>query len=483
MTTRTPCVLLAALALLVASAVSGGEPPVAAPAPPAPIDALGEAIRERVDHLRYEMAHDHRDHAVRGERIVLGDIVARYFEAQQFRPQWRDPARLAQLVDAIIDLANDGLDPRDYHVEVLEAFRTELGAATMLADGEQAALELLATDALMLGLYHLYLGKVDPQKRSPQWNFASRPVSVERGFEAVTAALASGRIQQTFELARPQHAWYQRGREWLKAYRALAAAGGWPGIPDGPTIKPGMNDARVPVLRARLQVTQDLPIGAAAATPDAVPVAIPPVGHAASAAAADHYGPELEAAVKRFQERHGLAADGAVGPGTRAAMNLPVERRIDQLRINLERARWVLHEIKGEFVLVDIAGFDVSYFRDDQPIWTSKVIVGRPYRETPIFKSLITYVVLNPTWTIPPGILVKDKLPILKRDPGYLERNHIRVIDARGSEVDPRSVDWSQYGAGRLPPYQLRQDPGENNALGLVKIMFPNPYLVYLHDT
>jgi murein L,D-transpeptidase YcbB/YkuD len=143
----------------------------------------------------------------------------------------------------------------------------------------------------------------------------------------------------------------------------------------------------------------------------------------------------------------------------------------------------VLHEIKGEIVVVDVAGFDVSYFRDDEPVWTSKVIVGRPYRETPIFKSLITYVVFNPTWTIPPTILVKDKLPIIKRDPGYLKRNNIRVIDARGRQVDPYSVNWSQYGAGRMPPYQLRQDPGEDNALGLVKIMFPNPHMVYLHDT
>ena len=133
-------------------------------------------------------------------------------------------------------------------------------------------------------------------------------------------------------------------------------------------------------------------------------------------------------------------------------MNVPVAARIDQIRVNLERARWVMHEIKGEFVLVDVAGFDVAYFRNDEPIWTSKVIVGRPYRETPIFRSEITYVVLNPTWTIPPGILVKDKLPILKRDPGYLKRNNIRVIDSKGREVNPYSVNWSHYGASRCRP-------------------------------
>jgi murein L,D-transpeptidase YcbB/YkuD len=321
---------------------------------------------------------------------------------------------------------------------------------------------------MMLGLYHLYLGKVDPEKLSSQWNFASKPVDVERGFAALTRALGSGQIRETFQRARPQHAWYQRGRERLKEYRALAAAGGWPVIPAGPTLKPGMTDPRVATMRARLRVTKDY--GTGTAVPEAP-------------GQDDLYDAELEAAVKRFQERHGLTADAAVGPATRAAMNVSVEDRIDQIRVNLERARWVLHEVKGDLVLVNVAGFEVAYFRDDEPVWTSRVIVGRPYRETPIFKSLITYVVFNPTWTIPPTILVKDKLPVIKRDPGYLKRNNIRVIDARGREVDPYAVNWSQYGAGRMPPYQLRQDPGEDNALGLVKIMFPNPHMVYLHDT
>jgi len=446
------------IAVLVAPAVFGQAPAS---------EPYAEAIRERVDHLRYVTQHDHRDHAVRGDRVVLDDVVARYYESQQFLPKWREPTRLDLLIASLADMDDDGLDPADYHIEVLQAYRDELRATRVLQPAEQADLELIATDAMMLALYHLYLGKVDPEKLSAQWNFSTRPVSVERGFERLTQALDSGRIRETFDAARPQHVWYERGRERLREYREIAAAGGWSPVSDGPTLKTGMSDPRVPALRHRLRVTKDLAGDTG-----------PPTQSESTA-----YDPELEAAVKRFQERHGLTPDGAVGPATRAALNVPVSARIDQIRVNLERARWVLHEIKGEFVLVDVAGFEVSYFRDDEPVWSSKVIVGRPYRETPIFRSLITYVVFNPTWTIPPGILVKDKLPVIKRDPGYLKRNNIRVIDARGRQVDPSSVNWSRYGAGNLPPYQLRQDPGDDNALGLVKIMFPNPYLVYLHDT
>ena len=466
---RAAFAVFALLGTMSASSQVQPEPAAAAtaPSPATAIDPLAEAIRERVDHLRYASEHDGTDHVVRGRRIVLTDIVARYYESQQFQPKWQDPARLDLLMAALADLVDDGLDPTDYHIEALQSFRTDLRTETALQPSEQADLELLATDAMMLSLYHLYLGKVDPVQLSSQWNFSTRPVSVERGFERLTAALDSGQIRETFARARPQHVWYQRGREALRTYRAIATAGGWSPISDGPTMKLGLDDPRVPTLRYRLTVTGDL-------AGDLQPPA-PPMNLAFDA--------ELEAAVKRFQERHGLTADGAVGPGTRAALNVPVSARIDQIRINLERARWVMHELHGEFVLVNVAGFDVSYFRNDEPIWTSKVIVGRPYRETPIFKSTITYVVLNPTWTIPPGILVKDKLPVIKRDPGYLKRNNIRVIDATGREVNPHSVDWSRYSGGRLPPFQLRQDPGDDNALGLVKIMFPNPYLVYLHDT
>jgi murein L,D-transpeptidase YcbB/YkuD len=427
---------------------------------------LAEAIRDRTDRLR-----EGQTHIVRGERIIAGNLVSQYYEAQQFHSDWSDATRYAQLLAALEDLRLDGLDPDDYHLAVLRSFNADTERGRVLTMDEQADREVLAMDAMLLAVHHLYHGKVHPQRLSSEWNFSERPVNGADPLGQLAAAIDSGRIRESFDAARPQHPWYARGRERLAEYRRIAAAGGWPTVPDGPVLKPGMSDARVPVLRQRLSITRDYSSGTTGAAASA------------DAAADELYDIALEAAVKGFQERHGLGADGVIGPGTRNALNVPVQARIDQIRVNLERARWTLHEIKGEFVLVDVAGFYVSYFNNDEPVWTSRVVVGRQGRETPIFKSKITYVVLNPTWTIPSGILAKDKLPILQRDAGALKRSNIRVLDAAGREVDPHAVNWHQYSASRLPPYQFRQDPGADNALGRVKIMFPNPHSVYLHDT
>jgi L,D-transpeptidase YcbB len=454
-----------------------------APSPPAQAQAIAgtaaatavqEAIRERVDRLRYGQQQQAQALDVRGARVVLSEGVARYYESSRFEPQWQDPARLDELIAAIADMKYDGLRPADYHVVELQGFRSDLRGGKVLPPAEQADLELLATDSMMLALYHLYFGKVDPETLSTEWNYPARSLDVQQATDRLREAIATGAIRESFDRARPGHPWYQRGRERLREYYAIRDAGGWSALAAGPVLRPGDHDPRVPALRQHLAATGDLE---SAGGPGTAPYEAPLPPYDTS------YDAALEAAVKRFQDRHGIAADGIAGPGTLAALNVPVAARIDQIRVNMERARWVLHELKGDFVLVDVAGFDVSWFHDDEPVWTSRAIVGRPYRETPIFKSLITYVVFNPTWTIPPGILVKDKLPILKKDPGYLERNNIRIIDANDREVDPNTVNWSSYGPGRMPPFQLRQDPGDDNALGQVKIMFPNRYSVYMHDT
>jgi murein L,D-transpeptidase YcbB/YkuD len=187
-------------------------------------------------------------------------------------------------------------------------------------------------------------------------------------------------------------------------------------------------------------------------------------------------------AIRAFQQRMGLDADGLVGAGTRRALNVSVQDRIRQLRINMERGRWVLHHIDSTFVVVNVAGYSVAYVRGGRTVWRSRAVVGTPYRRTPIFRDSISYLVFNPTWTVPPGILARDMLPRLKRGGVRALPTGMRVLTRSGRPVDAARVDWSRYTAASFP-YILRQDPGPANALGRVKFMFPNRYLVYLHDT
>jgi murein L,D-transpeptidase YcbB/YkuD len=192
----------------------------------------------------------------------------------------------------------------------------------------------------------------------------------------------------------------------------------------------------------------------------------------------------LQDAVRRFQARHGLEADGVVGRATLSALNVPVAQRIDQLRANLERLRWVARELAGDYLVVDIAGFVAELWLNDTPAWSARVVVGRPYRTTPEFRARLKYLVLNPEWNVPPTILREDVLPMLARDRSYLAKHAMRVVDRAGRPIDPATLDWARYREQpRTFPYQIVQAPGGTNPLGSVKFMFPNEHSVYLHDT
>ena len=176
------------------------------------------------------------------------------------------------------------------------------------------------------------------------------------------------------------------------------------------------------------------------------------------------------------------AAGASFGPATLAELNVSVEQRIRQLRVILDRGGVLLHDLPSEFVVVNIAAQEVYFARDRKVIWSSRAQVGKQYRQTPEYRSDINYLVFNPTWTVPPGIIRHDILPAAKRDPASITRKGLKVLDSSGREIAPSAVDWQRFTSGNIP-YTLRQDPGPTNALGRVKFMFPNPYAVYLHDT
>lgn len=411
-------------------------------------DAAGTTLRARAQAL---LAGE--SVAIAGEELRSRVAVPKIYERTGFRLLWREPGRLEALLAAVRDAADDGLRPADYHLRAL----THRPAA-----GHEADTDLLATDAYVMLLYDLYFGRVDPLAIEPNWNLPRRPLHEPQAVEFVVEAIESGTIVESAGRARPGHWLYAGARAALARYRSLAHDGGWGTVPAGAKLEPGATDLRVPMLRQRLAVSGD---------------------YAGPATGSTAYDAALVEAVQAFQRRHLLTADGTVGPATLRELNVPVAARINQMRVNLERDRWVLHDADGgPLVVVDIAGFRVLYVRDQRIAWEARAIVGQPARQTPVFRAEIDNVVINPTWTVPPGILARDILPQMQRGENVLERKRLAVYDRNGEPVDPATVRWQDYTAQSFP-YVLRQDAGEDNALGRLKINFPNPHLVYLHDT
>ncbi|SDU24815.1 Murein L,D-transpeptidase YcbB/YkuD [Geopseudomonas guangdongensis] len=369
------------------------------------------------------------------------------YQMQHFAPLW-DATRLAALRQQLDALADDGLDPGHYHRQALA--RPDDLAPTCR--------EALASHAYLLALQHLRHGRLAAQAREALWHAQSTPPPVASVLAPDVALRGLDDLPATFEQARPAAAQYRELRRVYAAQRRQPLPS-WTSLPAGALLRPERRDPRVPALAQRLAAEGYL--------------------SAAEAAAADeHYGAALVAALRRFQQRHHVQADGVLGPATLAELNVPAQTRRDQLRVNLERWRWLAGELEPNLLLVDIAGAELSYYRDDALQWQSRTQVGRAERPTPQLKSRISHLTLNPTWTVPPTILKQDKLPEIRRDLGYLQRNHLRVLDYAGNELDPQGIDWNNPGA-----VLLRQDPGRHNALGRVAIRFPNPFAVYLHDT
>jgi murein L,D-transpeptidase YcbB/YkuD len=416
------------------------------------MDPVIEVVHERIEALSAGGSL-----SVEGEALSAIRSLPPLYELHGFQPFW-DSVRVAKLIDVVRASAADGLIPADYHLATLE----RLAGRQMRTALDTAQLDLLASDAYTELLYHLYFGKVDPISIDSRWNFERTEITERDAIQFVLDALTDADVASAIDRVRPDHWMYRNMVDALASYRRIEAAGGWPSIDEGPTLRRGVTDPRVAALRRRLSASGD---DTEAATTSVL------------------FDEPLEGALKRFQARHFLTADGAVGAATRRELNVSVAQRIDQIRVNLERARWILHQrADGDFVIVDVAGFEVRYLRDRAVIWRSRAQVGQPYRQTPIFRSAIDEIVFNPTWTVPPGILGKDILPAVRRDSAYLEKRGLRVIDRNGRPVSTASIDFTRYTAATFP-FMIRQEPGPTNALGRVKIMFPNPYLVYLHDT
>lgn len=451
------------LAILCAGALLGIRP-----GPSSSPETVEEHLRVRIEAINNEALGAS---SVGDEHIFAAPAVARYYRRTAFEPIWArsvGPTVFAdRLLTVLRDADRDGLRSADYHIAALDSLlqhlRAQAGAGEPLDLRRIVDLELLCTDAFLLYGSHLLAGRVDPTGITPRWTAEERQADLVKHLEQ---ARTHSSLRASLAELRPPDPEYDALRQALARYRTLDETGGWPSIPDGPNLEMATRDDRVPLLRRRLQATEDLSVSAA--PQDSLLV-----------------DTTLHRAVEHFQERHGLAVDGVVGPSTRTALNVPVEKRIQQIKINLERWRWLPENLGRLQVRVNIAGFNLRVVKEGTDLLQMRVIVGQGYRQTPVFSDRISYLVLNPSWHVPHSIAVKDKLPDFRQDPSLLSKRGYEVFRGWGvdaTQVDPSTIDWSAVSAADFP-YRLRQKPGPQNALGQIKFMFPNDHSVYLHDT
>ena len=329
---------------------------------------------------------------------------------------------------------------------------------------ELGRLDLAMTEAALRYLGDLTAGRVAPNLADPRWRIPRTlldPVSV------LSMVLSAADPDRTLAELTPPHGGYRALKAALARYRAIAASGGWPQLPQGESLRLGDRDDRVEILRQRLALEGASPL-AETATGD------PRL-----------FDARLESGVRFFQERYGLKADGMVGVHTRDTLNIPVEERVSQIARSMERWRWLPRDLGRRHILVNIPGFVLSLVDNGTVVLESRIIAGRSSRPSPRIAAKATGILVNPSWTIPSTIMREDVLPVVRKDPSWLTRQQMRVFQGWGAdsrEVDPMQVDWRAVLPTRIP-YRIVQEPGPNNALGRLKIEMPNPAGVYLHDT
>jgi murein L,D-transpeptidase YcbB/YkuD len=419
-------------------------------------EEVRDIIRERAEYVRQFKEMYLQDASVSGI-AVLPEL----YERRNFYPVWTNPNNIDGLLKMIDEMDREGLTPSDYHRNKLLFLKEQSDDPAESTPQVKADFDILLSDALVRIAYHIFFGKVDPERLDANWNIYNEIDDIEP-VSWLQNIIDSPDIYEALKKLLPDGIFFKVLRKELQRYRAIAQNGGWPAIPEGQALKKGMVDERILSIRKRLFMVGDFADS--------------------TLLKSDIYDDTLEKAVQLFQIRHGLNPDGVIGNNTLKAFNVPVEKRIEQILVNLERGRWIYRDIPDEFILVNIVNFQATYVRDGQIQWRERAQVGKDFRQTPVFKADLKYLVFNPTWTVPPTILEKDVLPAIKRDIGYLSKKNMKVINRSGKVVDPTTIEWSKY-TGKNFPYSIRQDPGATNALGRVKFIFPNKHFVFLHDT
>ncbi len=393
--------------------------------------------------------------------------LQRLYTARNYQPIWlttdADSPQIELALGFISGAEAEGLDSRDYQLQQLR----QLQQQSLQSTPNAAELELRITHALMTLAGDLAHGRFVAVAADPDWHIQ------QPAFDAVSfleEAIRNDHLEQTLSTLPPQTASYQRLKQTLSRYRNLSdKQADWVRIPDTPLIRPNSTHTAIPLIRQRMAQAYD--------ADDIAEYKLPRSN-------SQHYDTPLVNAIKAFQVQHGLNPDGVIGENTLNALNTPLAWKIRQLRINMERLRWLPRNLGTRHLLVNTAGFRLTAMQQNEPVLSMRIIVGRDYRSTPSFNSALTHLIMNPYWNVPASIARKDLLPKQQRDPGFFSSSNIKVYPAQHHDakpLDPASINWNAIKQGF--PYVLRQDPGTHNALGKIKFMLPNPFNIYLHDT
>ena len=393
-----------------------------------------------------------QSHRIDNHTLVycIPDIIREYTH-NEYKPIWNRKNQVTSFLNLLDKADSEGLSPSDYHLNSLKKLAASNGK------DDRATFDILLTDAFLLYTSHLSSGKVDPDQYTARWTTVARTINPS----AYLYRLRNEKVADIIDEISPHATEYYRLKKALKYYRETLQYYDWQRINTGDNIKPGNKDPRIPAIRKRLEDSGYLTNAGSTET--------------------DIYDDTLKNALLAFQGHHGIAADGIIGTKTIEMLNIPPGNMIQRIRINMERWRWLPRDLGRYYVFVNSANFELKVVKEGKVINRNKVIVGRPYRRTPILSSQIEYLVFNPSWIIPRGILTKDILPLVRKDVRYLKKEGIRIINDSGRFVAPETIDWNDNNIAE--EYLFRQDAGKNNALGQVKFVFPNSYSIYLHDT
>jgi murein L,D-transpeptidase YcbB/YkuD len=398
------------------------------------------------------------------EGTRLWKLTRTFYERRAYEFAWIDEKHPTGHMDALIRALQaadrEGLDPEMYSLSALRARRENAATGFLRKKGFDAK-EAGPLDVFLTYLYMKYAsdladGISDLAHADKTWRIESERFEP---LDHLEQALSTDRVAESLADLTPVAPQYPRLRNALAEYRKKAAEGGWPALPRKFRVKRGETSDQVRLLAGRLAASGDFT------------GSVPQSG-------AMTYDDAVVGAVKRFQRRHGLEEDGNAGPGALAAINVPIEQRIEQIRLALERWRWLPRNLGDRHILVNIPSYWLEVWDNGANPVAMRVVVGRKDTPTPIFNDRMTHIVFSPYWNVPPTIAQGETLPAVMQDRAFLARNNMEVLDSSGNVVDPDSIDLADP-----TKYRFRQRPGSGNSLGLVKFMFPNEYNVYLHDT